>query len=70
MDDQHSASELRRRYHAGGSVKDSDLPASQLRARYGIAGNSASPAFCTLPRRRPYRVVSPHCCDTFRKYCA
>ena len=35
-DDSFSASELRQRYHKGGSVPDSDLSASQLRGRYGI----------------------------------
>jgi hypothetical protein len=35
-----SASELRKRYHAGGSVSDANLSASQLRARYGVANNS------------------------------
>ncbi|KAA0147296.1 hypothetical protein FNF27_07031 [Cafeteria roenbergensis] len=41
MDDsQLSAGELRRRYHAGGSVPDSELTASQLRSRHGIASNS------------------------------
>ena len=35
-DDSFSASELRQRYHKGGSIPDSDLNASQLRGRYGI----------------------------------
>lgn len=39
-DDGFSASELRARYHAGGSVKDSDLSSSQLRARYNVETNS------------------------------
>jgi hypothetical protein len=30
-----SASELRAKYHAGGSAADSDLSAAQLRARHG-----------------------------------
>lgn len=40
MSDDLSASELRRRFHKGGSIPDSELTASQLRARHGIAGNS------------------------------
>lgn len=35
-DDGLTATELRQRYHKGGSVPDSDLSASQLRGRYGI----------------------------------
>lgn len=40
MDDGMSASELRQRYERGGSVRDCDLSAAQLRSRYAIAGNS------------------------------
>ena len=40
-DSSMSASELRNRYHQGGSAGDADLSASQLRARYGIASNRA-----------------------------
>ncbi|KAG5187963.1 hypothetical protein JKP88DRAFT_347924 [Tribonema minus] len=36
-DDGFSASELRQRYSRGGTAKDSELSAAQLRARYGIA---------------------------------
>ena len=39
-DENYSASELRQRYHRGGSEKDSDLSAAQLRSRYGIASNT------------------------------
>ena len=39
MADQLSASELRKQYHAGGSIPDSELSASQLRARNGIQSN-------------------------------
>lgn len=39
-DSQLPASELRKRYHAGGSAPDSELSASQLRARHGIPANS------------------------------
>ena len=35
-----SASELRQRYHRGGSLNDSDLSAAQLRARHAIPSNS------------------------------
>jgi hypothetical protein len=35
-----SASELRQRYHKGGTAGDDELTASQLRARHGIAPNS------------------------------
>ena len=44
-DDSRSASELRQRYHRGGSVPDSALSASQLRARYGVQSNK--PDFST-----------------------
>lgn len=40
-DDSYSATELRRRYHMGGDLKDDHLTAPQLRARYGIRDNSA-----------------------------
>lgn len=40
-DDGCSASELRRRYHMGGDLKDDTLTAPQLRARYGIKKNKA-----------------------------
>lgn len=40
MDDGLSASELRQRYHRGGSARDDELSASQLKARYGIAANA------------------------------
>lgn len=39
-DDGCSASELRRRYHMGGDLKDDTLTAPQLRARYGIKKNT------------------------------
>lgn len=39
-DDCCSASELRRRYQMGGNLKDDDLTAPQLRARYGIQKNA------------------------------
>ena len=35
-DSSMSAGELRRRYHKGGSAKDSDMSASQIRARHGV----------------------------------
>eukprot|EP00450_Noctiluca_scintillans_P040392 CAMPEP_0194480042 /NCGR_PEP_ID=MMETSP0253-20130528/2979_1 /TAXON_ID=2966 /ORGANISM="Noctiluca scintillans" /LENGTH=72 /DNA_ID=CAMNT_0039319365 /DNA_START=58 /DNA_END=276 /DNA_ORIENTATION=+ len=38
MDDQYSASELRRRNLAGGTVADDQLSAAQLRARHGVQG--------------------------------
>lgn len=38
MDDNYSASELRRRYNKGGSLQDSDLSAAQLRARHNVKG--------------------------------
>ena len=46
-DSSMNASELRNRYHAGGSAGDADLSASQLRARYGIASNRAG--MCRRP---------------------
>ena len=39
-DDGFTATELRKRYHKGGSVPDSDLTASQLRGRYGIQSST------------------------------
>mmetsp|Transcript_8936 Transcript_8936/g.15165 ORF Transcript_8936/g.15165 Transcript_8936/m.15165 type:complete len:80 (+) Transcript_8936:46-285(+) len=36
-----SASELRQRYHRGGSANDDELTAAQLRARHGVASNKA-----------------------------
>ena len=52
-----SASQLRQKYHAGGSASDADLSAAQLRSRYGIASNKAGahPSVfeeTTLPRLR------------------
>ena len=41
-DDRYSASELRQRYGPGGSLKDSELSASQIRARHGIHANTFS----------------------------
>lgn len=38
-DDQASASDLRRRYARGGSAKDDELSAAQLRARHNIPSN-------------------------------
>jgi hypothetical protein len=35
-----SASELRKRYHRGGTVKDDELTSAQLRARHAIPSNS------------------------------
>lgn len=46
-DDSFSASQLRQRYHKGGSLGDSELTASQLRARHGIPSNNPG-----APRRR------------------
>ncbi|KAG2772544.1 hypothetical protein JG687_00000455 [Phytophthora cactorum] len=40
MDDGMSASDLRQRYERGGTVRDSDLSAAQLRSRYAIPGNT------------------------------
>lgn len=45
-DDGLTATELRQRYHKGGSIPDSDLTASQLRGRYGI--QSSKGTFCVL----------------------
>lgn len=36
------ASELRNRYHRGGTATDDSLSASQLRARHGISSNKAN----------------------------
>ncbi len=38
-DDGYSASELRKRNLAGGTLKDSELSAAQLRSRYAIPQN-------------------------------
>jgi hypothetical protein len=40
MDSELSASELRKRYHRGGSVNDDELSAAQLRARHAIPSNN------------------------------
>ena len=40
-DSGYSAGELRQRYHKGGSVPDSELSSSQLRARHGVANNAS-----------------------------
>ena len=37
-----SASELRQRYHRGGSANDDELSAAQLRARHGIPSNKGN----------------------------
>jgi len=39
-DSELTASELRQRYHRGGTVPDDQLNAQQLRARHGITHNS------------------------------
>ncbi len=39
-----SASELRQRYHRGGSVPDDQLSSAQLRARHAIPSNSRGKA--------------------------
>lgn len=54
-DDSCSASELRRRYHMGGDLKDDKLTAPQLRARYGIKKNA--------PGRVPTCVSRSRCED-------
>lgn len=38
-DSQYSASELRQRYHRGGTIKDDELSSAQLRAKYAIPAN-------------------------------
>ena len=48
MDDQYSASQLRNRYAKGGA-SDSELSASQLRARHGIENNSFEGGSGALP---------------------
>jgi hypothetical protein len=40
-DSSMSASQLRNRYNRGGTAKDDELTASQLRARHGIAKNKS-----------------------------
>ena len=51
-DDQLNASELRKRYHRGGTIPDSDLSASQLRGRYGIENNGRTELGVLLTARR------------------
>lgn len=41
MDSELSASQLRNRYHKGGTLADSELSAKQVRARYAVPSNSA-----------------------------
>jgi hypothetical protein len=55
-----SASELRQRYHQGGSAGDADLSASQLRARYGMASNKSGAS-----RRSWCRVGARFLVDAF-----
>jgi hypothetical protein len=53
MDDGMSATELRQRYDRGGSVRDCDLSAAQLRSRYAIPTNSTCHAgSCSFGTRR------------------
>ena len=40
-DSELSASELRRRYHKGGSLPDSELSAKQVRARHAVPSNAS-----------------------------
>ena len=40
MDSDLSASELRQRYHRGGTLNDDELTSAQLRARHAIPSNS------------------------------
>eukprot|EP01035_Chromulina_nebulosa_P028831 gene28831-38121_t len=40
MDSELSASELRQRYHRGGTLNDDELTSAQLRARHAIPSNS------------------------------
>lgn len=58
-DDSYSASDLRRRYVRGGSAKDSELSASQLRSRYEIEnskhGEGMYTSACALRARPPDR---------------
>ena len=42
VDSGMSASELRQRYHRGGSANDDELSAAQLRARHGIPSNKGN----------------------------
>lgn len=51
-DSEFSASELRKRYHRGGTVKDDELTSAQLRAKYAIPGNrkgKANEKCCKIP---------------------
>ena len=45
-DDQYSGAELRQRYSKGGSLPDSSLSASQLRARHGVPSNKHGAWWC------------------------
>ena len=61
-DDCCSASELRRRYEMGGDLKDDDLTAPQLRARYGIKKNAAGASgIVTLACIYKYTVYIIYC---------
>ena len=59
-DDQMGASELRKRYHAGGSLPDDNLSASQLRARKGIKPNSKG-SLCTKYNETLYEYIDEQC---------
>ncbi len=52
-----SASELRQRYHRGGTAQDDELSAKQLRARHAIPSNSAG-TMNTIATHMQYRLNS------------
>lgn len=57
-DDGYSATELRRRYHMGGDLKDDRLSAPQLRARYGIRRNTEGASKTERPRQVNVHLMS------------
>ena len=57
MDSELSASELRQRYHRGGSLNDDELTSAQLRARHAIPSNSKGMMKTTLTYLLTYSTI-------------
>ena len=65
-DDELNATELRKRYHRGGTVPDSDLNASQLRGRYGIENAKCiSSPVVSCTRQFFLNECHDHTCDSY-----
>lgn len=53
-----SAAELRQRYHRGGTARDDELSAKQLKARYGIASNTKGTDTDCMPMQKQVGKIS------------